>query len=521
MSEALPHVRSDHEKVMQSPSVSCELSILRSPEKLNSWADPSGLDLTDTKSDFELVNLWAQKRGIYKQPGYDFTKDPDLIFEGLVRSAFNPDIFLCKLTLWYYTGHALDKEKARKLYYSSTPCLDKFEKDYVMLDFFLQRDECLKKCNGGKVKGGELFLHRFGFCDLYGPLRSWIAACKKKQTLSQSCPLMCKPSLCNNQDLVIILDSCHSGEFARQLHNFLEVMKGIDPTLMNGKTITIQAACGPDERTLGGYFTPLFTHLNDPQNEELMETLKKEWDSMKEEEKSKYSLPDLPSPMVVTTLPQPEGVTMEMNIENFKLTLFPNPGFFKFCLIKVYQHEDFKLFEGKDRVLDKTSAKNFMDSSPFTVLDYKLKTMSTGPYKGNPFGLFLLQDLKDKNKAICAHIHFAKDNTQRCTRINLVHLKKPPIGIMYCLDVDRSDMLQHDSAEDKYKVVVDLDRNAENLVRACRDYVTKQNRTLWYDVKQWNMNKSIHGLFRLKRERTVKEDFYLKGIEEFNLPIVS
>lgn len=39
----------------------------------------------------------------HSSPGYGFTKDPDLIFEGLVRSAFYPGRFLSmrKLTLWY------------------------------------------------------------------------------------------------------------------------------------------------------------------------------------------------------------------------------------------------------------------------------------------------------------------------------------------------------------------------------------------------------------------------------------
>lgn len=296
---------------------------------------------------------------------------------------------------------------------------------------------------------------------------------------------------------------------------------------MTENSITIQAACGPDEVTVGGYFTPLFTYVNKPENEEFLEELKKEWVKEKPEEKQDYKSSDLPSPMVVTIGQKrfnKTDATTEIDIQNFKLTLFHDAGFFKFCLFKVYQVEDWQLCEAKERVLNETSAKKFMASPTFTVLDYKLKTMSTGNYKGNPLGLFLLDDPDDTGKVVCAHIHFEKGNTNKHTRINLVHHKKPPTTSMSpCMDEDHDRLSKSAIKKGKHKVEVALDKNATRLVDVCRRFVEKDDPGLWGDVNQWNMNMkdpSVKGFFRSKQQRSAWEDSYLKYIENFDIPTI-
>ena len=149
-----------------------------------------------------------------------------------------------------------------------------------------------------------------------------------------------------NKHLVIILDSCYSGIIAQELKDFEKEINEKDPTFLQENSVTIQAVCGTDEGTFGRYFTPCFVYLNDPENGELLNKLKADWMGMTDEERNQYKSVGLPCPMVVTTRPQFQDVTMELTVQNFKLTLFQDPAFFKFCSIKVYQHQDESLFEG-------------------------------------------------------------------------------------------------------------------------------------------------------------------------------
>ncbi|KAJ7387522.1 hypothetical protein OS493_000853 [Desmophyllum pertusum] len=140
-----------------------------------------------------------------------------------------------------------------------------------------------------------------------------------------------------------VYTSCYSGIIAQELNDFK------DSTLLGENTVTIQAACGDDERALGGYFTPCFVYLNDPKNVNQLNQLETDWQKMTEGMRIEYRSIDLPSPMVVTTRSQSQGATMELAVQNFKLTLFQDPGFFKFCFYQGLPTPGY-MYEGSGRI---------------------------------------------------------------------------------------------------------------------------------------------------------------------------
>lgn len=539
----------------RKPFYGDQLRIIGSPEKLERDGNP-GSDLTNTRRDLELLDVWGRKREILSYPA-------TTTFDSKVNIAFHPLFEISHPTFLYYTGHGLDKKKASELHYSASPRLDELMEGFVRYrerpdydPLFHVLDTLKEKCDGRKVKGGELFLHRFGFCDLYGLLKFWCAGVCDYVNVHHDCypsfhsrktwlfedeePWYLEdeepwvPNLFNSQ-LVVILDSCYSGEVAQQLHDFISDIGEKVPRPPDGINITIQAACGKDERTFGGYFTPVFTYLNDPENKEVLEKWKDEWKKMTEEARSNYKSLDLPSPMVVTTLPARDDTTMKFTFQgNYgvytNVTLFPDAGFFKFCFVKVHRHQDKTLFEGQDRVLTEQLATQFMRKRQFNVIDYKLKIMggSPGPdrpYAGNPLGLFLLDDPHDGDKVICAHIHFDKRDTSRYSRVNLVHHKRPPVGSTSLLHYEDHDKLSATALKrNKHKKKVTLDGCTHQLVEACRQFVQKDEMGRWEDVSRWNMTEediSVKRKFRMVQERSAWEDNYLKYIEKFNLPKVS
>ena len=529
-------------------------ALLPSPEKLYETIGSQGSDKTDTLGDFDQVKGWVTNSKLTDFHSWDIKADEaaasgtegknlsDEVFYGLILNAFSTAFVpmrntaspeLEELVFWYYAGHGLGKKAAEKLPYSSTPYLTGRDAR-VKLDpkYHEVANEFVKE--NRKVKGGELCLHKVGFCDLYGLLKPWIAAIKAKSINAEGEPSTSakgEPSTSakgskKNKHLVIILDSCYSGIIAQELKDFEDHMNEQYPKFWHENSVTIQAACGPDQRALGGYFTPCFIYLNDPKNAKLLIELKAVWMGMTEEKKNEYKSIQLPSPMVVTTRTQSRDVTMELTIQNLKLTLFQDPGFFKFCSVKVYQHQDESLFDGKDRVLGHTSANDFMKSQPFIVLDYKLKTLVNGPYAGSPMGLFLLEDRKKPGYTVCAHIHFETGNTNNHQRINLVHHREPPVGSLLFLHEDHDGLSRRMISRNRHKIQVPLDGNAENLVRACHAYVESKEPGRWNTVLRWNMTGhqlGFNGLFRVQerqKQRSAWEDNYLKQIEKYDLPKV-
>ena len=489
----------------------------------------------NTLGDFNLIRNWlkqsrlrniewydqgigqnaANSENLEKTEYYPFVQIAFNTAFAPIRNTFSPD--LEELVFWYYAGHGLSKRAAHQLTYSSTPCLDRAK---INPEYHRAADQFVKEFEGRKVKGGELCLQKVGFCDLYGLLKPWIAAVKEES-------MNAKGFSKRNKHLAIILDSCYSGIVAQELRGFEYQMSTKDPYFLQNNSVTIQAACGPSEGALGGYFTPCFVFLNDEKNTKLLRYLKVVWMAMNVEERYQYEALQLPSPMVVSTLSwckQSQDVTLELPVRNFPFTLFRDPGFFKFCSIMVNRHQDYQWFARKERVLDHTSANVFMTSSTFTVLDYELTTLVTGPYAGSPKGLFLLEDPTNPNYAVCAHIHFQRGNTSNPERVNLVHHKKPPMGSVIYLYVKDYGCLS------RHKILLNWQKDpvvALNLVRACRDYVETKEPGRWNNVSQWNMTFSDLGVnlsLRVKerqKQRSTWEHSYLERITGFDIPVAT
>ena len=518
--------------------------ILPSPEVLRTPLS-KGLDETKTIEDFKEMVKWFDEAEVLNADFCKYFKGSELDeanYNGLIQLAFSnayaamrntghPELH--ELVIWYYAGHGLPNDKLQDG--RSMPELSKvnFNEEYnEIAKQYINEDQ--------KVKGGELCLHHVGFCGLKGLLKPWIAGVKDESRNA-------KGNGKKNKHLLIILDSCHSGILAEELE---ELNKKNGPWNEEGCTVTIQAACGPDEVTYGGYFTPCFKFFNENQ-EKLKERLK-EWEGMTDEDREYFRGIKLPSPKLVTT-----GNLDETGIEkpvifqetqNFKVYLFQDPGFFKFCSLQQFQEEELL----SKRVLNPVTTADFMksDYTDFIVIDYKLMKMTQGHYVGAPMGLFLLEDPSDRtNFAVCAHIHFEKNNTWKVGRINLVRHKVPPIrGILYIEDHDGLSKSKIKKSQHKipYAMVPncahpdkqnpahwsywdwktgipvttgflssnirDEVNNAMTLVKACHDFVEAKESGRWADVGQWNMtskNLGVMGLFR-KKQRSAWMDQYLE-----------
>ena len=519
-------------------------AIVPSPEVLRTCLS-KGLDETKTIEDFKEMVKWFDEARVLNTDFYNYFQGSELDeanYNGLIQLAFSNAYAAMRntghpehheLVIWYYTGHGLPNDKLPDA--RSMPELSKvnFNEEYnEIAKQYINEDQ--------KVKGGELCLHHVGFCGLQGLLKPWIAGVKDESRNA-------KGSGKKNKHLLIILDSCHSGILAEELE---ELNKKNGPWNEEGCTVTVQAACGPDEVTYGGYFTPCFKFFNENQ-EKLKERLK-EWEGMTEEDREYFRGIKLPSPKLVTTgnLDETEiGMpVIFQKTQNFKVYLFQDPSFFKFCFIQWFILQEDTLLS--ERVLDKNTTTEFMESPTFKVLDYKLMKMAKGPYKDAPMGLFLLEDRYDPtNYAVCAHIHFEKNSTFTVGKINLVHHKVPPTGnISSEYKEDTAGLSKNQIKKSRHKfpyaMVPKCDNanenipshwlywdwtrgflcddypeqmraeveNASKLVKACYDFVQEEESGRWANVVQWNMESFHQGVkgFLKKKQRSEWMDKYLK-----------
>ena len=526
--------------------------ILPSPEALKTDSS-RGSDETNTIEDFKDMVNWLSK--VFNTECYNFFREDSDLDEdnyikfiqlaygnpyGSLRQRGHPE--LEDLVIWYYTGHGVPNDKLPDV--SSMPDLSEagFHEGYS------KSDKNYIDVKKEKVKGGELCLHHVGFCGLEGLLQPWIASVRPKLEFAES-----KEK--KNKHLLIILDSCHSGNLAKKLE---ELNKKPGPWNQGGCTVTVQAACGPDEVTYGGYFTPCFKFFSE--NQQQLKERSEEWLGMDEEKREHFRRIKLPSPKLVTTRSLNETEermpVFLWEIGNFKLSLFQDPGFFKFCAIQLFQLKEDALLS--KRVLNSDTAYDFMKSATFNVIDYKLKKMTQGPYEGAPMGLFLLEDPSDRNEyAVCAHVHFKKNDTSKVGSINLVHHVRPTVGgvlfmedhhnlsktqikksrhkIPYAMVPNCVNAKQNKPADwlywdwdEEVKIPVDFAfpsdvdsdlkkaevENASKLVKACYDFVQKQDQISgrWANVGKWDMTSDDVGVMQLfrKKQRSAWMDKYLK-----------
>ncbi|XP_067020704.1 uncharacterized protein [Acropora muricata] len=505
------------------------VGLLPSPELLT-IGSKCGQDVTDTLEDFRQTVHWLKNKEALNIDFYKYYTDGQDLkgeeFGALIKLAFGnsvdavrntANLTLDEYVIWYYAGHGRDNSSENQEILS----MPKLEKVGISTTYNDSAKPFAEHLQNKPVKGGELCLHHVGYCGLYGLIAPWIASVKDESKNSAGVK--------KNKHLVIILDSCYAGMIAEDLK---ELNKEKGPWNENGCSITIQTACGPDETTDGGYFTPCFLTLNNDEN--LQERLKNEWEAIEEQEKESFRGLPLPSPRVVTTRADSgkNSLTMEFSFNNsHKLTLFSDSGFFKFCSLSIFEEDELKELE--PRVFNEETARDFMKNpSNFTILDYKLKTLKDGQFAGSPMGLFLIEEPGEPKLAVCAHVHFAKGDTSKVGRINLVHHLKPHgSNILYVEDREGLSDSQFNKRKHKIEYAVvskvekpsnpgdwvywkwkeedplssisfysqtydqqrtlkdEVNKGAE-LVKACHHFVEHEEPGRWNDHTKWDMKSS-------------------------------
>ena len=518
--KALQEDGSDPDKVkdyLQNMEKHPRCALLPSPEILES-AELKGEDVTKTLSDYAKVLAWVTDRGLLNTRLYSQQKPEeiesgiaqlsDVCYGALVNFAFNHAFAAIKntftpkseeLVFWYYAGHGLgkDKEKIKNLgNESAIPKLDK-------VSFLFERSTSADKPPTRTVKGGELCLHQAGFCDLQGVLEVWTAALQSKSQNTK-----CDNDEKHNKHLVLILDSCYSGTFADDLKTLEEEGSICNPWKENGCSVTVQASCTADKSTFGGYFTPLFLHLNkDPGH---LNKLIEEWRSMTDDQKHTFSSLQLPSPNVATTRNLSDirnGPVSKIKCQGFSVKLFHDPGFFKYCFVTWSRAQS-----GESRALSSSEVNQFLSQKQYKVLDFKLKKLSPEAkmFAGTPLGLFLVEYGKaPENYAVCVHLHFPVNNTSDVSRINFVGMN---------LQKDHHGALIY--AAEKPKLTVKNNPNVMKLIAACRAEVDSHDESLWVDVSKWKMTNNepgVKGMFRLQ-VRSEEFQKYLDGMHARTVP---
>ena len=197
-------------------------------------------------------------------------------FEQIVDVAFNTlfDPFYCQsgpeTVLFYYTGHGLTVDGASMMKELSDCMASPDLRDVGISKEMLVR--AAKYINPKRpLKGGEFFLHQFGFCDLAGLLELWTTALTKSSTK-------------NNKHLIVIADNCNSGMLVKDLQKLARTPA---PWNLNGCTVTVQSASRSYEASLQTCFSPCFVHFNKPENRDSLRDLKERWSGMREKDKNK------------------------------------------------------------------------------------------------------------------------------------------------------------------------------------------------------------------------------------------
>ena len=482
----------------------CPRCVLLSSPELLSRGSSSGSDNTNTLNDFYRVFDWAESEKILPisfsckdttrgnevemsefgpmiKSAFQYAFDP-------IRKAIDPES--PQLLLWYYAGHGAD-ERVCGQRYSATPQLNRIEglNNEVYKSFGYIEEE---------IKGGELFLHHVGFCNLRSLIQPWIVAVEANSSAAPD-------KQTKNKHLVIILDSCHSGEMA----NDLEKITNTDGPWNRNCRVTVQASCKPNEKVKGGYFTPLFVYLNKRENKDHLASLEMSWQALSEDDKVVYRNSPGSSPSIS---PQPDnGPVLKIVDQDFTLNLFPDAGFFKFCYRKVSLPN---IGATEERLLTSIEkAKEFLEKSQgeFEVVNYKLKMAADN----TPLGLFVLRNTSRQSIKFnyCAHIHYSAGSTEinNVERINLVHHHKHMAD-----SIDRGEDVQETIG--KIKVFLkngEKTRHALQMASACENYVRGKDKHKWGDLSNWRMSESYQEMKQKTSRDSCFNGNYLKSL---NIP---
>ena len=478
--------RRDEQDVESARRPHC--GIIPSPEKLKRGKKSPGEDETNVRGDFNLVWKWLTSSEFLNTGVYDVIREAVDAGEQLDKPSFNSAIYFAfkafdpirntvsleaeEMVLLYYTGHGIGEKEARRVNrkkrpdgQSSSPLLKKVD---IPEEYFSAAQPYLTQKRN--VKGGELCLHEVGFCDLQGLLEPWIAAVKKKPTHNSSGEK-------KKKHVIVIADSCYSGKLVEDL---AELNQSAGPWNKKGCTVTVQSASSSDEETYGGYFTPCFVHYNKPENRDELEQLIQEWKRKIEIEKDAYRTTSDPSPQLATTKPEKFGdensPILECSFQGFKLCLFRDAGFFKFCYLK---HSQALPTAKLPRELNDDTLQKLLEQNPLKINDYKL----TKTRNGVPKALFLVYDPDDDKPVICVHIHFKNSHTTELQSVSGVHLvehERPTYPSLLFLVVNDSNP----------RTILEPH---EKFVKKCKEYVETMEPGRWIDVNRWNMKNNQMG----------------------------
>lgn len=487
----------------------------------DSLADGGGFgnDAIGTKKDFDMLTAWLQEVDVACITFYDASLDRAR-FSGVCHAFFGtawaaichtafPNIH--ELVFAHYGGHGVPPGHRASSRYSARPVFTSLDENYSsVVDQFALREH-------RPLSGGELCLHHLGFANLRSVLVPFVTAILRESQNSQG-PKM-------NKHLVVLFDSCYSGRLAEELDD-KQLQPLLEQLAQRNCTITVQAACSREESTYGGYFTPYFLRLQ--REPHLLATLAANWAKLPPEERDRVASLPLPSPCVRSTRTEfnANADTYPIEVQNLRLTLFPNAGFFKFCVRSLLEEREHAYFA--KRQLTPLTAEAFLRGMDFRVRDAKLKD-----YRGRPFGLFLLADPADANCVVCAHIHFGA-KTDSVGRINLVHhvwdsatnlalledgqkmpcgmKPHPSIGHRARVDVE-ADWLHWDWATESS---ADL-AGARALVASCCTWLDSNFPTFWKDAAKWvaqGKDPSLMGHFRTQSRSPEEFDAYLQRLGE-------
>ena len=462
------------------------VGILPSPDELDIPGSP-GVDDIETRKDFHDVWKWAMgneflNTGFYDEQVKNVEEGKQIEideFGPLVDTAYKLAFDHIRdtkspekeeMVVLYYAGHGLDEdeipnipEEVPKSPFPNIPT--------VADDYFKDADDFSEPTP--QVKGGEFYLHHRGFCDLRGLLRPFMAAINHEDPEKRK----------KNKHLLIIADSCFSGILADDLEK-LENDGTLKSYIERGCSVTVQASCGSDEEALSGYFTPSFLHLNRENN---YEKLFDEWVECKDSNDFLDNFEDLQSPRVASTLDELKNGDMNLTRQNSTIHLINDAKFLKFCYKKVLDNQPSLV----PRKLKRADVTTFLTQPSFKVIDFKLKTYKSPPYKNTPMGLFLIEEGKN-GSAICADVHY-EVNFKDIHSINFYQCREDSVG-KYKKRSFTSYLMKEDELTD----------NAKRMERECKKYVRDSNKSLldddfeswWENSKNWNMKDSCEKKFR-------------------------
>jgi hypothetical protein len=170
------------------------------------------------------------------------------------------------------------------------------------------------------------------------------------------------------EDTLLVLDSCYSGSWVQNAKNqHLEQSKG---------RIVIQSSSGADEEAYGMAFAPALDYISSLVEDDF-KALILDFKSKVTDDGNLFLSCCVQYPMLYDSRPSD---TSDVFVEFHGLRLFNSQLFFGFVCSKIEGMRSFTFRGVSDAILD-----DFCHTGK--VVQFKLKTMQTGPFAGSPLAI--------------------------------------------------------------------------------------------------------------------------------------